>query len=116
MNLNNHIITILHNATGLSVSPDIKEGDDDKYIIFTYSDEKPISYGDNKPIGDTAYLQIQLVTPKKYNYMNLKHQIRDALEANDFNVTSIRSMLGDELWGTEHIRQTIFEANYTVGR
>lgn len=116
MNLNNHIITILHNATGLNVSPDINEGNDDKYIIFTYTDEKPISYGDNKPIGDTAYLQIQLITPKDFNYMSLKHLIRNALEENDFNVTSIRSMLGDEFWGTEHIRQTVFEANYTVSR
>lgn len=116
MNINNHLISILHNATGLKVSPDEFEGNADKYIVFTYTDEKPISYGDNFPIGDTAYLQIQLITPKNYNYMNLKHQIRDALEQNDYSVTSIRSFLGDAIQGTEHIRQTVFEANYTTSR
>lgn len=116
MNINNHIINILHNATGLSVSPDFYEGKDTKYILFTYLDEQPNSFGDNRPIGDTAYLQIQLITPKSYNYMTLKHQIRDALEQNDYSVTSIRSFLGDAIQGTENIRQTIFEANYTVGR
>lgn len=116
MNINNHLITILNNATGLKVSPDEYDGKDEKYIIFTYTDERPVSYGDNAPIGDIAYLQIQLVTPKKFNYMGLKHIIRDTLEENDFCVTSIRSMLGDSIQGTEHIRQTIFEVNYTVGR
>lgn len=116
MNINNHLITVLNNATGLSVSPDFYEGTDDKYILFSYIDERPISYGDNVPLGDTAYLQIQLITPKSYNYMNLKHQIRNALEENDFSVTSIRSMLGDAIQGTENIRQTIFEANYTMCR
>lgn len=115
MNINSLLKEALK-PIGLAVFPDEYGGENDKYIIFTYMDERPISHADNKPIGDTAYLQIQLVTPKKFNYLAMKDRIRDALEDADFSVTSIRSFLGDSIQGTEKIRQTIFEANYTVGR
>lgn len=116
MNLNALIINKLGEATKLPVVPDEYDGTKTEYITFTYTDEQPVYWGDNKVLADTAYLQIQLVTPKSYNYLSMKHIIRDTLEENDFAVTSIRSFLGDMYQGTEKIRQTIFECNFTEER
>ena len=115
MELNEKIIHIL-TETGLPVEQDEYEGKENKYIIFTYEDEKPTEYADNKAYADTVYLQIQLITPKNFNYMKLKRKIRDLLEEADFSVTSIRSFLGSIYVGTEKIRQTVFEVEYTESR
>lgn len=115
MNLNEKIISLL-GRTGLPVEQDEYEGKEKQYIIFTYEDEQPEGYGDDKPYADTVYIQVQLITPKNYNYFELKHQIRDLLEEADFIVTSIRSSLGDVYFGTEKTRQTIFQTEYTESR
>ena len=115
MNLN-ELLKKLLSATGLPVEQDEYDGDDEKYIIFIYEDEKPEAYGDNKVTADTVYLQLQLITPKKLNYFSLKKKIRNLLEAADFSVKSIHSFLGDIYQGTEKVRQTIFQVEYTEGR
>ena len=115
MNLNEKIISLL-GSTGMPVEQDEYIGEEKKYIVFIYEDEEPAAYGDNKPSADTAYIQIQLITPKNFNYFELKDKIRDLLEEADFSVTSIRSRLGDVYFGTEKIRQTIFQVEYTEGR
>lgn len=116
MNLNELLIKILKNATGFPVAQDEYEGKEEKYFIFSYLKESPAAYGDNKPIADTARLQIQMVTPKKFDYMAAKKNVRNALEDNGFSVYSINSMLGDVFQGTQKIRQTIFEAEYALSR
>lgn len=115
MNLNELLIKLL-SETGLEVEQDIYEGESEKYIIFTYEDEAPESFADNRATADTAYLQVQLITPKEFNYFELKKKIRDLLEEADFLVTSTRSFLGSVYVGTEKIRQTIFHVKYTEGR
>lgn len=115
MDLNEKIIKLLE-TTGLPVEQDEYTGEDKKYIVFTYEDEGPNAWGDNHPIADTAYMQIQLITPKNYNYFHMKEKIRDLLEKADFSVTSIRTFLGDVYVGTEKTRQTIFQVEYTKGR
>lgn len=115
MNLNELLKTLL-SATGLQVEQDIYTGESDKYIIFVYADETPEAHADNRVTDDTAYLQIQLITPKEFNYFALKKKIRDLLEEADFFVTSIRSFLGDVYYGTKKTRQTVFEVTYTEHR
>lgn len=116
MNLNKLIINILSKATGMPVSQDEYDGKADKYIIFTYTDERPELFGDNKALADVAYLQIQMITPKSYNYFAMKKVIRDTLEDAGFITQSITSFLGDVYNGTEKIRQTIFEVMYSESR
>lgn len=116
MNINPLLNRILKEATKLPVAQDEYDGKEDKYIIFTYIDERPTFYADNKPAADEVHIQIQLITPKKFNYLAMKDTIRDALEDNDFSVYSITSFLGDVFQGTEKIRQTIFEARYASER
>ena len=116
MDVNRKLKDLLEGPTGLKVDQDEHSGKDNMYIVFSYTDERPEWFGDNKPLSDTVYLNIQLITPKDYNYMKLKHQIRDLLEGADFFVTSISSFLGDVFFGTEKTRQTVFEVNYTEQR
>ncbi len=115
MNLNELLIRLL-GETGLEVVQDLYDGESDKYIIFSYEDERPEFWGDNRIEADTAYLQIQLITPKGFDYFELKKKIRSLLEGADFIVTSIRSFLGSVYVGTEKKRQTIFQVEYTEGR
>lgn len=115
MNLNKLLKELL-GKTGLPVEQDEYTEKKDKYIIFVYEDEHPAAHADNAVTDDTAYIQVQLITPKDYNYFTLKQKIRNLLEGADFSVTSIRSFLGDVANGTEKTRQTIFHTEYTQGR
>ncbi len=115
MDINELLVSLLE-TTGLPAKQDEYDGKEDKYIIFTYEDERPEYSADNEVTDDTAYMQIQLITPKKFDYFELKKKIRNLLEGADFCVTSTRSFLGDARMGTEKIRQTIFQATYTEQR
>lgn len=115
MNLNELLKSLL-GVTGLPIEQDEYTGKSEKYIIFVYEDEHPETHADNVVTADTAYIQIQLITPKNFNYFTLKKKIRTLLEGAGFSVTSIRSFLGDVANGTEKTRQTIFQTEYTQGR
>ena len=115
MNLNELLIKLL-GETGLEVEQDIYGGESDKYIIFSYEDERPECWADDQVEADTVYLQIQLITPKEFDYFALKKKIRNLLEGADFIVTSTRSFLGSVYVGTEKKRQTVFQVEYTEGR
>ena len=115
MNLSERLISVL-GVDGLPVEQDEYTGKKEKYIIFTFEDERPESYADNHPTSDTVYIQVQLITPKNLNYFDLKNKIRSLLEGADFIVSSIRSFLGDVYMGTEKTRQTVFSVKYTEQR
>ena len=115
MNCNKLLIDTLA-ATGLPVVQDEYTGKAEKYIVFIYTDEVPALWSDNCVDADTVYIQLQLITPKNFNYFETKHQVRNLLEGAGFIVTSIQSFLGDEYNGTEKVRQTIFEITYSETR
>lgn len=109
----NPLIESLEKKFSIPVAQDEYDGKSDKYIIYTYEDERPVYFGDDKTLQDTAYLTVQLIVPKQFNYMNLKHQIRDELERMEFIVTDIRSFLSSAINGTNKIRRITFDVNYT---
>ena len=76
----NRDIQELESITGLPVSPDEYTGKADKYIVYTYADERPVLCGDDQVLEDQVIINVALYTPPKFNYMALKHQIRDYLE------------------------------------
>ena len=115
MNCNKKIKDALE-TLGLPVEQDEYVGTAKKYIVFIYTDETPALWGDDGVLADTVFIQLQLITPKDFNYFALKHQIRDLLEADGFLVTSIQSMLGDIYNGTDKVRQTIFEIQFSETR
>ncbi len=116
MNVNSSIMA-LKDETGLPVAPDIYEGSETKWITFVYEDERPVLSGDNAVLADRVYLQVQLWTPKDFNYMSLKEQIRDYLEEiEDCTVTSIRSFVNYYTTTEKKMRQTIFNVEITQWR
>ena len=115
MNCNKLLIDTLA-VTELPVVQDEYTGKADKYIVFIYTDEVPALWSDNRVDADTVYIQLQLITPKSFNYFTLKHQIRDLLEEAGFLVTSTQSFLGDIYNGTDKIRQSIFEVQISETR
>ena len=109
----NPLLMELKNVTGLPVVPDIYEGSGDKWITFTYQDERPVFFGDNTVLDDTAYISVNLFTPKNYNYMATKEAIKTYLESIGI-VTNCESYV--YLENQIPIRQTIFEVTITKER
>ena len=115
MDLNEKLMG-MEQATGITVFQDFAPAQEEKSITFTYEDERPVLHGNDRPVADTAYLQISLYTPEGFDYMPAKHAIRDYLEGAGFCVTSIQSWMDQNLTGTKRTRHTVFEANYTEMR
>ena len=115
MNISKELKQVLR-QTGFPVEQDEYTGKDTKYIIFTYEDEIPVLSGDDLPVADTAYIQVQLITPKNYSYEPKKKEIRDLLEGNGFIVANTRSFLGSGFEGAEKVRQTVFSVTFTQFR
>ena len=88
-------------------------GKGDKWITFTYEDERPGQIGDNGVTDDIAYMQVNLFTPKRFDYMELKEKIKSYLESVGV-VTSTRSWCYKDKQIL--IRQTTFTAEITAER
>lgn len=110
----NPLIMGLKEATGLPVSQDIYEGKAKKYIVFNYEDEAPVNWGDNKPQADAAWLQVALYTPISFDYVKMKHTMRDYLEGKGFRVTSIGTWI-DTFSDGSKIRHTAISVTYVDG-
>ena len=82
-------------------------------ITFTYEDERGVEFGDDKVLADTAYMQINFFTPKKFDYMALKEVIKTYLEEVGI-VTSTTSRVYEI--NNEKIRQTTFTVEITKER
>lgn len=108
----NTLIQELKEVTGLDVSPDIYTGQADSYIVYAYNDERPVFWGDDKVLADTAIIQINLYTPPKADYMDLKHQIRDYLESVGI-VSDIQSWL-DTYNSRNNLEVTVRHTAFTV--
>lgn len=109
----NPLMMELKNITNLPVVPDLYEGQSDKWIVFTYHDERPVYFGDDKVLDDTAYMVVSLFTPPSFNYMSLKNDIKTYLETVGI-VTNCRSYV--YLEKQIPVRETIFEVEITKER
>lgn len=112
MNLNPTLIKI-GGKMNLPTAQDIYEGKEDKYITFTYEDERSGLDADNGWDETTVAMQVQLITPVKCNYFPYKDQLKTLLETYGFSVERIQTWLTDTLTGTDRVRQTIFSVYYT---
>ncbi len=112
----NEKIMAIAKEFGLEAEQDEYTGTNQTYIIFTQEDEVPKCFGDNQPESDLIYIMLQIITPKKEQYIPLKNKLRKELEKEGFMVTSVRSFLGDTYHGTTKLRQTILEMQYLQER
>lgn len=112
MNVNPTLLA-LKDITGIPVVPDVYKGKGEKWITFTYEDERPGQIGDNGVTDDIAYMQVNLFTPANFNYMELKEKIKNYLESVGV-VTGTRSACYED--NQKLIRQTTFTAELTAER
>ena len=112
----NELLFNIFKELGIEVAQDEYLGKQGKYATFTYYDEQPTSWADNEVTSDTAYLQIQFVTPKNYDYFAEKKAIRNALEDNGFIIINGETFLGDVYSGTEKKRTCVWNVKYTEMR
>lgn len=108
----NKEIQKLGTLTGLPVSPDIYSGNEEKYIVYTYADERPVFWGDDETIADQVTIQVNMYTPPKFNYMDLKHMIRDYLETLG-EINEISSWI-ETFTVKNNLEQTIRHTTFSV--
>lgn len=114
----NALMMELKRITGLPVVPDLYtpnpgEENPDKWITFTYQDERPVYFGDNTPLVDTAYMSVNLFTPADFNYLAQKEEIKQYLESIGI-VTNCESYV--YLENQIPVRQTVFEVTISEER
>ena len=112
MNIN-PMMKAVGEAVGYPCKQDIYEGKEEKFIVFSYEDERASYYGDNDEEEITVKIQVQFITPKKYNYFADKSLIKQALKEQGFTVEHIETWLDDVAAGTDRARRTIFSCYYT---
>ena len=98
--------------TGLPISPDVYSGNAEKYIVYTYADERPVYWGDDQTMADQAIIQVNMFTPPKFNYMSLKHKIRDYLETLG-EISEISSWI-ETFTAKNNLEQTIRHTTFSV--
>lgn len=110
MNINDKIKT-LEQITGYPVKADVYNGKSEKYITYTYEDERGALFADNNEQETTVYLQISLYTPENFDYFNDKKKIKKKLKKEGFNIETIKSWIENSDIG--RARHTVFLVNYT---
>lgn len=111
MNVNKEIQK-LADITKLPVSPDVYSGGEDKFIVYTYTDERGALWGDDETLADQVTIQVSMYTPPKFNYMELKHKIRDYLESLGV-LNEISSWL-ETYTAKNNLEQTIRHTSFNV--
>lgn len=105
----------LKDVTGFPVVPDVYDGPEDKWITFSYEDERSALDGDNYMIYERATIQVSLFTPVNYNYFSDKKKIKKALIDMGFCIEYMKSWVSTYYeQGTSKCRQTVFVCNYTA--
>lgn len=98
---------------GYPCQQDLYSGRSDKFIVYAYEDERAAYYADNDEEEITVNIQVQLITPKNYDYFADKAKLKNALKAQGFSIDHIQSWLDDVAAGTDNARRTIFSCYYT---
>ena len=109
----NPLVIAAGREIGYPVSQDIYSGRSEKFIVFTYEDERAAYYADDDEGEITVTVQVQMITPKEYNYFADKKALKEALKKQGFIIEYIQSWLDDVSAGTDNARRTIFTCNYT---
>lgn len=75
----NPILLKLETKTGLPVYLDTKRGQAEEYITFNYADERDVLFGDDKPIEESADMQVHVFVKETTDYMDVKKIIKQYL-------------------------------------
>ncbi len=112
MNIN-PLMKAVGTIMGYPCKQDLYEGKENKFIVFSYADERAAYYADNDEEEITVTITVQLITPQNYNYLSDKSKLKRTLKDQGFSVEDIQTLLDDEATGTDRARRTIYTCNYT---
>ncbi len=112
MNINPLMISV-GKTMGYPCKQDLYVGNEDKFIVYSYADERAAYYADDDEEEITVTVTVQFITPQKYNYLSDKTKLKRTLKKQGFTVEDIQTLLDDEATGTDRARRTIYTCNYT---
>ena len=92
----------------LPVALETYEGSSTEYITYNLAYEKEGSHSDNKPKTEKSYWQIHLVTPREFDYREVKKKIKKYLYDNGFKGIEVTPITEKD---TRHI---VFECEITL--
>lgn len=87
------------------------DGNASTYITFNYEDDRAISYADDTPQIDIAYIQVHLFIPSNVNYIALKKEIRSKLFKAGFTYPRVTSLYESDSKTNHIIFQCSIEGN-----
>ncbi len=112
MNINPKM-TRIGEIMGYPCKQDLYDGKSDKFIVYSYEDERAAYYADDEEAEITVIIQVQLITPRNYNYFVDKARLKAALKQEGFTVVNIQTWLDDPAAGTDYARRVIFSCEFT---
>ena len=89
MNELNELLVDTLSGLSIDVSQDLYTGKKNKYIVFSYEDDRGELYADNKPKKNRVWMQIHLYLPNNEDYRKLKKEIRSRLFEIGFSYAQI---------------------------
>ena len=92
---------------GYPYSPDVYEGESERYFTYNYADDRGALYADDVPQAVIASVQVHFYMPADENFSNIKKKIRNALFRNGFTFPVVTVLTEDE----KKIRHIIFECD-----
>lgn len=100
--------------SGYDVADGFYTGQSDKYIVYTYADERGAAFGDNDELAMQATLQIGVYTPHRYNYLADKKKIKKYLKENGADGIQYMEFVEKDMAGTDYVRHQVFTAVFTT--
>lgn len=107
MNVNKELLE-LKKILNCPVAQDVYDGKENRWIVFTYADERGVYFGDDEEEMTRVYINLSYYTPIAYNYFEDKKNIKKSLMKNGFFIEYIKSWVEDLDIGIEKIRHTVF--------
>lgn len=112
MNVNKALMTI-EDVVKIPVAPDIYDGDKNKWITFTYADERPALFADDEEQFTEVTINVSYFCPANHNYFSDKKKIKSALVSLGFNLEYIQNFIDTAENGVDRLRHIVFVVNYT---
>ena len=107
MTLNSKIVNICK-TLNLGASEDVYRGSKDKFVVFNYAGEYKDMFADDDYNVLRINVNVNLYVPLKFNYHQLKSQLRDELENNGFDINNVYTLVEPD---TE-LRHIVFDTEY----
>lgn len=114
VNVNRTLMGLKNVLTGYDVADGRYNGKSNKFVVFTYTDERAAFSADNRNKAIAANVNISIYTPENYNYLADKASIKNYLEDNGAQEISYMEFVEDEIRGTDYMRHQIFQATFTT--